>query len=146
MKPLFILLTVLSSFAAKLSVANDGIVTSPILESFQTSFTEAKEVRWILGKTFVRAEFEFNGQYLTAFYAKEGKLIAITKNITSTQLPIFLQTDLKKDYANYWVSDLFEVSNEDGVHYFITLENADGKLVLKSSFAGWNVYQKKAKI
>lgn len=146
MKPLFILLTMLSSFFVKSAMANDEIVTPPILKSFHNSFNEAKEVRWIIGKEFVRAEFEFNGQYLTAFYSGDGKLVAITKNITSTQLPIVLQTSLKKEYANYWISELFEVSNEEGVAYYITLENASTKVVLKSSFNNWNQYQKKTKI
>ena len=34
---------------------------------------------------------------------------------------------------SYWVSDLVEVSKSDGTYYYITLENADTQLVLKSS-------------
>jgi hypothetical protein len=57
-----------------------------------------------------------------------------------------LQTGLKKDYSNYWISDLFEVSNSDGTGYYITLENADSKVVLKSTGGdNWKTYQKKTK-
>ena len=146
MKPLFILLTALSSFFMKSASANDGTVGRPVLQSFRSSFTEAKEVRWIIGKEFIRAEFEFNGQYLTAFYFADGKLAGVTKNISSTQLPIALQTTLKKEYADYWISDLFELSNDEGVSYYVTLENADGQLVLQSALNGWRNYMKKSKI
>ena len=145
MKSLFILLTALSSFFVKSVSANDEIVSLPVLQSFQNSFTEAKEVRWVIAKEFIRADFEFNGQYLTAFYSKDGKLAGVTKNIVSTQLPIVLQTSLKKEYTGYWISDLFELSNEEGVSYYVTLENADGKLILQSSLSGWHHYHKKSR-
>ncbi|MEO5946333.1 MAG: hypothetical protein ABIP79_05915, partial [Chitinophagaceae bacterium] len=54
-----------------------------------------------------------------------------------------LQQSLKKSYDNYWVSDLVEVSKTDGTYYFITLENAYTKLVLKSSGgSNWSVNNK----
>ena len=145
MKSLFILLTVLSSLFVKSASANDETISLPILQSFQNSFTAAKEVRWVTARDFIRADFEFNGQYLTAFYSLEGKLVGVTKNISSTQLPVVLQTTLKKEYSHYWISDLFELSNDNGVSYYVTLENADGKVILQSGVSGWHHYQKKAK-
>jgi hypothetical protein len=73
--------------------------------------------------------------------------LAVTRNISSLQLPIILQTELKKKYSNYWISELFEKSNDNGAEYYITIEDADNKTVLKS-FAGsgsWVVYQKSRK-
>jgi hypothetical protein len=44
------------------------------------------------------------------------------------------------------VSGLFELANTDGTSYYITLENADIKMVLKSSNGGnWTVFQKSSK-
>lgn len=145
MKPLFILLTILSSFFVQSAKANDEPVTSAVLRSFQTSFKDAKEVQWKIGIDFIKVEFVLEGQYITAFYAAEGKLIAVTKNISSTQLPIVLQAQVKKEYNDYWITELFELSNEELVEYYITVENADTKLVLKSAGSGWVVFQKKSK-
>ena len=71
----------------------------------------------------------------------------MTRNISSLELPISLQANLKNNYSKYWISDLFEVSNQEGTSYYITMENADSKIVLKSSGNGrWNTYKKMAKI
>ena len=72
-------------------------------------------------------------------------MIAITRNISSTQLPISLQTNLKNNYEGFWISDLFEVANEEGTTYYVTVENADTKLILKSSNSDWVTYQKERK-
>jgi hypothetical protein len=62
-------------------------------------------------------------------------------------LPLNLQVNLKKNYTNYWISDLFEVAKKDATTYYITLENADTKIVLKSTDANsWESFQKTKKI
>jgi hypothetical protein len=49
---------------------------------------------------------------------------------------------LKREYDEYWISDLFEVSGNEGTAYYITLENANTKLVLKSSGGkGWDTFK-----
>lgn len=145
MKPLFILMTVLGSFFAKSSQATDNI-TPQVVKSFQQTFTNAKDVVWTISPNFYKAEFVLNGQAVTAFYNHQGNLTAITRNITSLQLPIMLQTEIKKDYANYWISDLFELSNDNGTEYYLTVEDGDSKIVLKSiDHTSWSTYSKTRK-
>jgi hypothetical protein len=62
-------------------------------------------------------------------------------------LPIGLLTNLKNDYSQYWVTDLFEVNNKEGVHYYITLEDAETVLKLSSSNGSeWKFVEKNKKI
>ena len=56
----------------------------------------------------------------SAFYSKKVNCSAMTRYISSLDLPLSLQTNLKKSYSDYWISDLFEVSNNDGTAYYIT--------------------------
>ena len=72
-------------------------------------------------------------------------MLALTRNISSLQLPITLQASLKKNYENFWISDLFEVANEQGTTYYVTLEDGDTKLVLKSGHSEWSTFQKQRK-
>ncbi len=68
----------------------------------------------------------------------------MTRNISSSQLPILLQTTLKKEFTGHWISDLFEIANDEGTSYYVTLENAGIKLVLKSTNnTAWTKFQKK---
>ncbi len=151
MKPLLIALTAFASFFAKATPTNPNPipkeVAPAILQSFQSSFTGVKDVLWSSSAAnMYKAEFVLNEQYITAFYSSAGELVALTRNITSTQLPVTLQATLKKEYSNYWISDLFEIaSTEEGTSYYVTLETAETKLTLKSNLATWTTYQKNKK-
>ena len=85
--------------------------------------------------------------YVNAFYNTEGELMGLTRNITSLELPMNLQASLKKSYEDFWISDLFEITRSNTTGYYITLENADAKIVLKAT-AGedWSVYKKVKKV
>jgi hypothetical protein len=95
--------------------------------------------------TYFKADFALNGQYVSAYYDAEGNMKALTRNISSLQLPIALQADLKKNYDSYWISDVLEVANEEGTSYYITLETADTQLILKSNSDSWNTFKKQRK-
>jgi hypothetical protein len=75
----------------------------------------------------------------------DGKMIALTRNISSLQLPLSLQTELKTKNEKLWISDLFEVANDQGTSYYATLENADEQIVMKSSGSTWTIYRKQRK-
>ncbi len=68
-------------------------------------------------------------------------MIGLVHNILTSSLPVQLQKDIKKHYANYWVSELFKVTNDDGVYYYIQLKNADETVVLSTEGTnGWHRY------
>jgi hypothetical protein len=138
-----IMLTLAIALSSLASFAGEENVSSTVLNAFSKEFDGAKEVQWTNGKDCFKASFVFNSQHVIAFYNLDGELMGLTRNISSLDLPISLQTSLKKDYSGYWISDLFEVSNADGTNYYITMEKADGKVVLKSGIGSkWSVYKK----
>lgn len=146
MKTLFIALTIIASLVTKTSFAGEEKISPQVLKSFKTTFENAREVDWSESASLYKVHFEFSGQYITAFYEKEGNLLAVTRNITATQLPVTLQAAFNKDYEQYWITDLFEVSTDGGTEYYLTVENADSKLVLKASNnINWSVYKKGSK-
>ena len=145
MKRLVLTLTIALSFVSLSSFANDPDVNAAALHSFNKSFKNATEVNWTVSNTFYKANFVLDGQYVAAYYDGEGKMIALTRNVSSTQLPIVLQANLKKNYENFWISDLFEVTNEEGTSYFVTIENADTTMILKSNNQGWERFKKQSK-
>ena len=145
MKRLLLTLTVIFSLFTLSSFADTITVTTPILNSFNSSFKHATEVNWTVTRGIYKANFVMNGQYVSAFYDVDGKMVAVTRNITSFQLPLSLQTEIKNSYDQYWISDLFEIADEQGTSYYVTLESADSKLILKSEGSNWTVYQKQRK-
>jgi hypothetical protein len=131
----------LSAFAGKEKV------NEKVLNAFNTEFAGAQEVEWTIRPDYFKASFGMNGQRVFAFYNTDGELMGLTRNIPSSQLPVKLLTSLRKNYNSYWISDLFEVSNNEGTSYYVTLENGDNKVVLKSLGGNdWSNYKKDRKI
>ena len=145
MKRLLVTLTIALSFISLSSFANKDEVSPEAIKSFNKSFKAATEVKWTVTDNYFKADFALNGQYVSAYYDTEGNMKVLTRNISSLQLPIALQADLKKNYDNYWISDVMEVANDEGTAYYITLETADTQLILKSSADSWNTFKKQRK-
>lgn len=133
---LAIALSTLSAFAA------DENVSQNVLDAFKTEFSTAREVEWSVGSNYYKATFYYNGKYVFAYYNENGDLLGLTRYLSPVDLPIALQNNLKKSYEGFWISDLFEASKNDGTIYYITLENADAKIILKSSGNSWDVHNK----
>jgi len=144
MKQIILTLAIaISSFAA---FAKDTKVNTAVLNSFNSDFADAKEVNWSSGTGFYKASFIYNEKYVTAYYSFKGEMLGFSRNISSLDLPMNLQASLKKDYSGRWISELFELADQDGTSYYITLEQADTKVILKSINGGsWSVYKKSTK-
>lgn len=118
-------------------------VSEQVLQSFNREFAGAQDVNWEISKTMQKATFKLNGQTMFAYYEEHGELLALTRNITSSQLPVTLLSNLKKNYSDFWITDLFEISSEGNTQYFLTIQSADQTVVLKSDNAfGWMTYKK----
>jgi hypothetical protein len=147
MKPLFIALAMVFSLFTKAGFAADEKVSPIVLKSFQQAFSTAKEVDWSISENFYKAQFVLNDQHVSAYYFPDGSMAALTRNITVTQLPVALQAGLKKEYEKYWVSELFEITADNTTQYYVTLENGNEKVILKSaSTINWSKFQKSRKV
>ncbi len=148
MKKIFLSAVFAMLFAtSSLFAAEETEVNSVVLNAFKNQFTNASDVEWNTGSNYFKASFLYNNNFVNAYYSTEGDFIATTRNISSVNLPMLLQTSLKQKYNNYWISDLYELAKPESTTYFITLENADQKIILKSSGGSeWTQYKKSAKV
>jgi post-segregation antitoxin (ccd killing protein) len=145
MKTLFLTLITMVSFSSFKAAAQDINVSASVVNAFQSSFKQASEVHWKEAGNYMKADFNMNGQYVSAFYDQNATLIAVTKNISPVQLPVTLQTSLKASYEDYWISEVFELSDQNGISYYTTVENGDSKITLKSIGSSWSTYKKSRK-
>jgi hypothetical protein len=142
-----IIMTLAIAISSLTAFAGEEIVSKPVLNAFNREFSTAQEVKWTSGTDFYKATFVLNDQYISAFYNTEGELMAMSRNISSVNLPLKLQAKIRNEYAGYWISDLFEMSGEEGTNYYITLEKGDSRVVLRSEDnTDWSVYRKTAKL
>ena len=145
MKPILIAVALLAGTFTKTFAAEVPAVQPTVLKSFKTTFTTATEVGWSTTQDLYKADFALNGRYVTAYYNSDGTMAALIRHIGVNELPVILQTEMKNACKGQWVSDVLEVTNDNGVQYYVTLENAGSKVVLKSSSATWTTFSKDRK-
>lgn len=141
------ILTLAIAISSLAVFAGEADVNKKVLEAFKTEFATAKEVKWVIGSDHYTASFVYNDKYVFAFYNQDGELLGLTRYMSTTELPLNLQMDLKKNMNGHWVSDLFEVAKNGTTSYYITLENADTKIVLRSTGGSdWVEYKSVKKV
>ncbi len=146
MKKIILSIAMFVTFGTMSAFADSSNVNPKVLSAFNKDFKNAQSVEWSRGTNYYKASFSFNSNYVFAFYSTDGDLLGLTRNISSLDLPMNLQRSLKKDYSNFWITDLFELSNGNNTSYYITLENSDSRQVLKADANGeWSSFSKETK-
>lgn len=148
MKRRILTIALLLSLSISGTFANtkEEVVNYRAQNSFKQEFAQAQDVKWEASRDFVKATFSMNDQVMIAYYSTGGNLLGVTRNLIATQLPLTLLTDIKKNHKNSWISDLFEVTTNDETSYYITLQDADQTVVLKSTGStGWSTFKKEKK-
>jgi hypothetical protein len=145
-KQIFIGLFLLIAGISNTFANGEENVNVQVLNSFKKDFSNAQNVQWSSGSNFAKATFTMDQHVVYAYYSDKGELLGVTRNITSSQLPMNLLSDVKKNYNQYWIADLFEMAANNETVYYITLESGAQKLILKSAgSSGWQVYKKERK-
>jgi hypothetical protein len=147
MKKIFLAAALMMSTGLTAVFAGVPEINAKVVAAFNNQFPSATETEWSTGSDYYKASFLYNSNYVNAYYSPEGDFLATLRNISSVDLPMLLQAGLKKDYSGFWVSDLYEMSKQDGISYYITLENADQKIVLRSlNGSAWTQHKKTGKV
>jgi hypothetical protein len=137
-----VLLTITSTFANNNNKKKEN-VNQRVESTFNKTFGAAQEITWTKVNNLYKAQFILNGHVTYAFLDEEGVLVGAYRNILSTQLPIQLMTQLKDEYADYWISNLFEMAKENETSYYVTVENGTQTVVLKSENGSkWQAHTK----
>ena len=145
-KKLAIAVALLLTVGVTSSFATPTDKTDVIKASFRKDFKKAELMEIEANLSYNKLTFKMNDMVLYAFYSDNGELLAVTRNIKSSQLPIQLLLDLKRDYANYWITDLFEFNGDGTNSYYVTLENADTSITLRANTSdNWFLYSRKNK-
>src|SRR5579872_1774130 len=90
---MFLTVGVSSSFATPTDNMNDQVRAS-----FRKDFSNAQLMNEEVTKQYTKLTLKMNEMVLYAFYAGNGDLLAVTRNIRTSQLPIKLLLQLKKSY------------------------------------------------
>lgn len=146
MKKTIVTITAFLMLATTSIFANGNDISKEALSTFSTTFTKATDVKWENENTYYKASFKLNGQSLSALLSEEGKVIAVARNILSTELPLNLQGSFNNNFPGYWISNLIEYAVGNETLYYLTVENADQKSVYESvGTYDWSLLKKTTK-
>ena len=141
-KKILTLITALTLIISASYAGNtDRHIPASVASTFHSDFTYASNVNWELFNGYYKASFNEHGITLYAFYTSEGDFMGLATYMLSDRLPVSLQSEIKEKYTGYWITDLFHFNINNVPGFFITLENADHKIMLKAEQnKGWSFY------
>ena len=131
---------------AAIAGTGGGEVDKRVRKAFEKEYAGAVDVKWYVFNEYTKVDFTLNGMQLVGFYSKEGDLLGVARNIAFTSLPLMLQIEQRKEYKDYWITEIYELSKPDGTRYYLTVENADRVIKLGSTGSdNWEVVRKQEK-
>ncbi len=128
--------------AASLALAVSGFAKAPetanvkAQQQLSSDFKDASKVSWSTKANLLEASFEWNGQQLHTFYNQDGEQVAISREVTMDKLPIKAIQAIREKYSDYKAGEAIELSNDEGLNYYLSLENGNKKVILNVSANG----------
>jgi hypothetical protein len=138
MKKLIIAAIAIVAFTTT-SFAGDGSKKASywVINQFTHTYADATNVTWQVTDQFAKATFLLNEVKVEAYYNQEdGSFIGQSKAVSTQELPLGTTKQLAKKYSDYVIKEVIEFSNTTDVDFYVSMENATTKLVLKISRAG----------
>ncbi|WP_109695193.1 PepSY-like domain-containing protein [Chitinophaga deserti] len=137
MKKIIAILTLVTVFVTG-AFAADGVTidNKKVLEAFKREFATAEDVAWYTTPDKFVAKFTMHARKVTAHYNKEGELLATSRYITDSDLPLNVITRLMKKYPDQKINNIVEYEADGSTTYVITLESETHWTVLRAESNG----------
>lgn len=134
MKKLAILIFLFVSLGA--AAATPPEINEKVLKAFKETFIKATDVIWHEIDNVYEANFKQAEITTKAIYDTEGNLLRTTRYYSEETLPIHILTKLKKKYPDKSVFGVTEISENDDVSYYISLQDEKNWYIVKSDSWG----------
>jgi hypothetical protein len=134
MKKILIALFVFSAVAANATGRPE--VNEKILQSFKQTFIYAQDVVWQEKDNIYQANFWQGEINIRAKYDEQGNLLGTIRYYFEKQLPPNIVSRIKKKYSGKSIFGITEVSSEDEVSFFVTLQDEKNWYTIKSDIYG----------
>ena len=127
-----------TSFAAPLSFKLNSV--------FKKAYPAAVNVSWKTNESFTTISFTVNKQHMQAFYNNDGQLLATSRPVELSNLPMAAIQRIHERYNGYTATEAIEFNHaEEGASYYISLQKEGKKVVLNVSSQGdLSVFKKEA--
>ena len=131
MKRIYLSLTLFLAIAVAVN-ANDGeTVSKEVQASFKKVFPSAEGLTWNVAGDLLRATFILDGHRTLAYFDEEGRFAGSLRSLFFNQLPLASMTAIDKKYPGADITEVYEITNDEGTSYLISLEATQKKYKVK---------------
>lgn len=107
------------------------------IEHFLQKFPQATEVECKVTGHLTDVSFVWNGLRLHAFYDSDGNPLATSRPVEIYNLPLFVQLNVKKQYASYKITEAVEFTDaDDALSYYVSVAGPKASYLLHVSTSG----------
>jgi hypothetical protein len=118
--------------AAASAAANDpATISKEVQAAFQKEFPGSEVLNWNNVGEYSRAVFLLDGRRTEAYFSEDGRLQGSIRSLFFNQLPLAAMTAVDKRYTAADVMEVYEITNDEGTAYKITLESQGKKFRIK---------------
>ncbi|MBS1654412.1 MAG: hypothetical protein JSU05_06195 [Bacteroidetes bacterium] len=111
-------------------------VTPRILSSFKKEFSFAENVMWRSADNIAFATFSINDKWFTAYFHRDGELLATTRNMLFDELPLAVMQAVSKKYQPGDTQEIYEWQSGGETFYFMTVDSKKTENKIKVSAYG----------
>ena len=117
--------------------AADGLtISDKLLQAFQQTFPDAKEVKWVEEPNGYQVTFKQNEILTKVDYDKDAHFISSLRYYTERNLPVTIICQLQKKYAGKTVWGVTELSTESSTEYYLKLVDDHNWYTVRSDADG----------
>ena len=140
--PLLVIALVIFSIPSKAQVnysktevkkyAEEVNVPAGVLSSFAADFKNVADVNWTTEGQVFKVSFLRKGNQSQAYYTNEGEYLGVGQYVTTEFLTSMNAVLADTKYKNETIKSIFEyLSKEEGIIYYVHVENAKNEKILK---------------
>lgn len=132
MKKIITILAIMFTTGAAFANKDNATDNKKAMVTFNKEFAGASDVAWFNTEESTVAKFSLKNSKVTAHFNKAGELLATSRYITDTDLPLSVLNKLIKRFPNQNIRNIVEYNVEGETTYVISLENDTEWTILKS--------------
>jgi hypothetical protein len=126
----------LLTFSAGVFAGKDFSISDKLLQAFQQTFPDAKEVKWVEAPNGYQVTFKQNDILTKVEYDKDAHFVNSLRYYTERNLPVSIICQLQKRYGGKTIFGVTEVSTETSTEYYVKLVDDHNWYTVRSDSEG----------
>jgi hypothetical protein len=121
---------------APVSASPELTVSDKLLQVFQQTFPDAKQVKWMEEPGGYQVSFRQNDILTKVVYDKDARFVSSLRYYSEKNLPVTILCQLQKRYGGKTIWGVTEQSSESSTQYFVKLVDEHNWYTVQSDTEG----------